>query len=69
MMATRKPANSKAKPDPLDGLPQAERFRIVAEELGCDDDEATFRAKLAPVLRHRPKIEPRKQPKTQKTPD
>ena len=59
-MPARKPPGTKVKTDPLDGLPQAERFRIVAEELGCDDDEATFRAKLAPVLRHRPKVEPTK---------
>ena len=42
------------KPDPLDGLPQIERFRIVAEELGCDDDEATFRAKLRGIARQKP---------------
>lgn len=62
-MPARKPPGPNAKPDPLDGLPQAERFRIVAEELGCDDDEATFRAKLAPVLRHRPKADTKKTPR------
>jgi hypothetical protein len=65
-MPARKPRDLDAKPkkpDPLDGLPQIERFKIVAQELGCEDDEATFRAKLAPVLRHRPKVEPGKQPK------
>ena len=48
------------KPDPLDGLPQIERFRIVAEELGCDDDEAAFRAKLGQIARHKPKDDPKK---------
>jgi hypothetical protein len=60
-MPARKPPGTKAKTDPLDGLPQAERFRIVAEELGCDDDEATFRAKLGQIARYRP--EPKKAPK------
>jgi hypothetical protein len=63
-MPVRKPHDPNAKtkkPDPLDGLPQAERFRIVAEELGCDDDEAAFRAKLGQIARYRP--EPKKMPK------
>ena len=32
------------KPDPLDGLPQIERFKAMARELECDGDEGPFKA-------------------------
>lgn len=53
------------KPRPPDEKPQIERFREMARELGCDEDEDAFKAKLAQVMRHRPgaKVEPRKTPK------
>jgi hypothetical protein len=62
-MPARKPPDPNAKPDPFDGLPQIERFKAMARELGCDEDEDAFKAKLGQVMRHRPKVEPRKQPK------
>jgi hypothetical protein len=60
-MPARKPPDPNAKPDPLDGLPQIERFRAVARELECDEDEAAFKAKLGQIARHKPKGEPKKQ--------
>jgi len=56
IMPARKP------PDP-DAKPQIKLFRELARELGCDEDEEAFKAKLAQVMRHRPKVEPRKNPK------
>jgi hypothetical protein len=55
-MPARKPRDQTTKP-------QIERFREMAQELGCDEDEEAFKAKLAQVMRHRPKVEPRKTPK------
>jgi hypothetical protein len=51
------------KPRPPEEKPQIERFREMARELGCDEDEDAFKAKLAQVMRHQPKVEPRKKPK------
>ena len=34
---------------------QIERFRQMARELGCDEDEAVFKEKLAQMARHKPK--------------
>jgi hypothetical protein len=48
-----KPSSPKAKPDPLDRLPQIERFKIVARELECDEDLATFEAALRQIARHK----------------
>lgn len=42
------------KPRPADGKPQSERFIEMARELGCDEDEEAFKAKLGLVARHRP---------------
>ena len=53
-MTVRKRSDPAVKPDPLDGLPQAERFKAVARELGC---EATFKAKLGTIARRKPKDE------------
>ena len=36
-----------ARKPPLDEKPQIERFREMARELGCDEDEEAFKAKLA----------------------
>lgn len=55
-MPTRNPPDPNAKP-------QIERFREMARELGCDEDEEAFKAKLAQVMRHQPKVEARKTPK------
>jgi hypothetical protein len=57
-MPARKPPDPNAKP-------QIERFREMARELECDEDEDAFKAKLAPIMRHQPKVEPRKHPRKQ----
>jgi hypothetical protein len=46
------------KPRPSDGKTQSERFIEMARELGCDEDEAAFKAKLAGIVRQKPKDEP-----------
>ena len=43
VMPARKTSGTKAEPDPLDGLLQIERFRAVARELECDEDEDAFK--------------------------
>ena len=48
------------KPRPPDERPQIERFRKAARELGCEDDEETFWAKVVRVAQHKPKDEPEK---------
>lgn len=53
-MPARKPPGTKVKPDPLDGLPQIERFKAVARELECDEDPAAFEAALRKIAQHRP---------------
>jgi hypothetical protein len=52
-MPARKTPNPNAKP-------QIERFREAARELGCEDNEEAFWAKVVRVARHRPKAEPKK---------
>ena len=47
------------KPRPPDAKPQTERFIETARALGCDEDEAAFKAKLAAIARHKPKMEPK----------
>ena len=37
---------------------QIERFKEAARALGCDEDEAAFKAKLAVIARQKPKGEP-----------
>lgn len=61
-MPTRKPPGTKAKPDPLDGLPQIERFKVVARELECDEDMEAFEAALRKLATAGPpaKYEPKK---------
>jgi hypothetical protein len=49
-MPARKPTDANAKP-------QIERFREAARELGCDDNEEAFWAKVVRVARHIPKDE------------
>jgi len=49
-----KPQNARPKkPDPPDDLPQIGRFKAVANECGCDDDETTFRAKQSQIAWHK----------------
>ena len=50
------------KSPPLDSKAQSQRFIETARELGCDEDEEAFKVKLAQIMRHRPKVEPRKRP-------
>ncbi len=38
-------------------ISQCDRFKALARELGCDEDEATFKAKLARIARQKPKDE------------
>lgn len=45
-MPTRRPSDPDAKP-------QSERFIEMARELGCDEDEAAFKAKLGQIARHK----------------
>ena len=40
---------------PSKELPQAERFIEAARQLGADEDEAAFKAKLAQIARQKPK--------------
>ena len=54
------------KPPPQDAKPQHERFKELARELGCDEDEAAFDAALERIASTpaQPKYEPkRRQPK------
>jgi hypothetical protein len=64
-MPARKPRPPDAKPkkpDPLDGLPQIERFNAVAREFECDEDPAAFEAALRKIATAGPprKYEPKK---------
>lgn len=43
---------------PEDAKSQRDRFIEGARELGADDDEATFKAKLAVIGKQRPKDKP-----------
>jgi hypothetical protein len=45
-MKTKKSSHSQAV--------QSERFKEAARELGCDEDEAAFKAKLAVIARQKP---------------
>ena len=40
-----------------DNNEQLERFKAAARELGADEDEAAFKAKLAVIARQKPKDE------------
>jgi len=60
-MPARKPSGTKAKPATQDDPAKIERFKALARELGCDEDEAAFDAALGrlatsgPVPKHEPK--------------
>jgi hypothetical protein len=54
-MPARKPRDPNEKP-------QIERFREMARELECDEDEEAFKAKLAQIMRHKPNDTPKKLP-------
>ena len=47
---------SKDEPSPS----QRDRFIEAARQLGADEDEAAFKAKLAQIARQKPKDEPEK---------
>lgn len=49
----RRPVNGESS-----GVPQIDRFRQMARELGCDEDEEAFRAKLRTIARQKVKEEP-----------
>ena len=42
-------------PDKNNRTSQRDRFIKAARELGCDEDEAAFKAKLAVIARQKPK--------------
>ena len=54
---------SSEKPRSTGATSQIERFKETARTLGCDEDEAAFKAKLAVIARQKPKDE---QPAVQK---
>ena len=41
-----------------DDASQMDRFKEMARHLGCDEDEAAFKAKLAVIARQKVKVEP-----------
>lgn len=43
---------------PADDRPQADKFRDLARELGCDEDEARFEETVRKVAKAPPKTEP-----------
>ena len=45
---------------------QRDRFIAMAKEVGADDDEATFRAKLGAISKAKPVEDPRDFPSTRK---
>ena len=45
---------------------QSEKFRQLARELGCDEDESRFNAALAKIARAKPADPPAKKPKPDK---
>jgi hypothetical protein len=47
------------KPRPDNAKAQHERFIETARQLGCDEDEAAFDAKLRVIARQKPKDEPK----------
>jgi len=50
------------KPRPPDEKPQIERFKEVARELECDEDEGRFEEALRAIVRAKPvQHEPKKQ--------
>lgn len=42
-----------------DGKHQIDRFIETVRELGCDEDEAAFKANLGRIARQKPKGEPK----------
>jgi hypothetical protein len=44
-------------PDTSATMDQAGRFKAAAQQLGADEDEATFKAKLAVIGKQKPKGE------------
>lgn len=57
------------EPRPSDGKTQSERFIETARELGCDEDDAAFKEKLAQIVRHRPAIARKTAPPAKKLGD
>jgi hypothetical protein len=49
-------------PKPSDEMEQIDRFKELARELGCDEDEAAFEAALKKLAESKPlpKYEPKK---------
>jgi hypothetical protein len=45
---------ARSLPDP-NAKPLIERFQEMARELGCDEDEDAFKAKLGQIARQKPK--------------
>ena len=49
-----------SKATETDARPQSDKFRDLARELGCDEDEATWDDALRKVASHRPAPEAEK---------
>lgn len=58
------PTNKRAAE--FDARTQAQKFEDAARELGADEDEAAFKAKLAVIARQKFRVEP--EPPTQAKP-
>ncbi len=56
-------ARTEAKTRPADQSTQRDRFTEAARQLGADEDEAAFKAKLAHIARQKPKGDVQEPPK------
>jgi hypothetical protein len=56
-----------AKTPHLQPSDQSNRFIDAARELGCDEDEAAFKAKLGVIAQQKPKVPETKGPPHDKT--
>lgn len=54
----KKPTERPVSDEKVGEVSQSQRFIEAARELGADDDEATFKAKLAVIGKHKPKDKP-----------
>ena len=50
----KKLRRSDVLPGPTKPSSQSDRFKEMARELGCDEDEAAFKAKLGQIARQKP---------------
>lgn len=55
-----------AKTHTESGALQIDRFKELARELGCDEDEAAFKAKLGQIARQKPRASQTRPPPSKK---